>query len=266
MEKIAATGRAFFAVCIMALGVENVVCAHVREDVLPVLPWLPPRPGLAYVTGLILIATGLAIAVGFQARAASIVLACYLLVCDVLLQLPWAAASPFDLSLRTTLFEVLSLCGAAMMLAATLRDLRTFPVGLSALDKILETGRQLFAFSSVIFGISHFLIARYIATLIPAWIPGRLFWAYFTGGAFLAVGVSIAVGRLARTAAFLLGSMFLLWFLLLHMPRVLSLEHVGNPNEWSSAFIALGMCGASWIIAGARPFVGKKSNVFPRES
>jgi hypothetical protein len=47
--------------------------------------------------------------------------------------------------------------------------------------KFLKTGLNLFAVSSAVFGTSHFLVAPYIATLIPAWIPERLFWAWFTG-------------------------------------------------------------------------------------
>jgi hypothetical protein len=63
--------------------------------------------------------------------------------------------------------------------------------------------------------------------------------------------VSIGTKWLARWAGALLGTMFLLWFVLLHMPRSLGLSVASgpgaprNPNEWSSAFIALAMCGAS---------------------
>ncbi len=48
------------------------------------------------------------------------------------------------------------------------------------------------------------------------------------------------------------GTMFLLWFLLLHSPRVVSASlsyNPNSPNEWSTPFIALGMCGAAWISA-----------------
>jgi hypothetical protein len=76
-----------------------------------------------------------------------------------------------------------------------------------------------------------------------------LFCAYFTGAAFVAAGLSMAAKQMDRLAATLLGTMFLLWFLLVHTPRVMSAPRSHDPNEWSSAFIALGMCGASWIIA-----------------
>jgi hypothetical protein len=110
----------------------------------------------------------------------------------------------------------------------------------------------LFGISSVVFGIDHFLVLALIASLVPSWIPGGLFWAYLTGTAFIAAGISIVVKKLDQLSATLLGTMFLLWFLLLHSPRVLRALVSHNPtfpNEWSSAFIALAMCGGSWLVA-----------------
>lgn len=249
MEKIIARGRILFAIAITALGVENLVCAHVREVVLPVLPWLPPHAILGYATGIALIVPSLCIAAGIRPRSAAILLGIFLLVCVLVLLVPRAAAHPFDLSLRTVVFETLSFCAAALTLARSLPDGGDSQQAAGALDKFLKPGRYLFSISSVVFGISHFLVAPLIATLIPAWIPWRLFWAYFTGAAFVAAGLSIAAKRLDRLAATLLGTMFLLWFLLVHAPRVMGAQRIHNPNEWSSMFIALGMCGASWIIA-----------------
>ena len=51
-----------------------------------------------------------------------------------------------------------------------------------------------------------------------------------------------------------LGVMFLLWVAVLHAPRVAT--HLHNGDEWSSAFVALAMCGASFIVAGT---MAKKS-------
>jgi hypothetical protein len=42
------------------------------------------------------------------------------------------------------------------------------------------------------FGLDHFLFLRFIAWLVPPWIPWHLFWAFFFGCAFLAAGVSTA--------------------------------------------------------------------------
>jgi len=112
----------------------------------------------------------------------------------------------------------------------------------------LVAGRFLFAISLVVFGAQHFLYAKFVATLVPSWIPGHLFWAYFVGVAFVAAALSIAIGKNARLAATLLGLMFILWVLTLHLPRVAAHPHDGN--EWTSAFVALAMCGGAWLVAG----------------
>jgi uncharacterized membrane protein len=251
MDRIIEQGRLVFAIAIMAFGVENVVCARSGEALVPVIPWLPAIPVLEYLTGIALFAAGLSIAANIRQRLAAILLGAFFFVCVLVLQVPRVIASPFDLGIRTTAFETLSMCAAAWVLAGTLpperRDSRRWS---SALDKVLASGRYLFAVSSIVFGTAHFLVPRFIASLIPAWIPRPMFWAYFTGAAFIATGVSVATKVMDRWSAFLLGIMFLIWFLCLHLPRVLGGgPRFRDPDEWSSAFIALGMCGACWIVA-----------------
>jgi sorbitol-specific phosphotransferase system component IIBC len=97
--------------------------------------------------------------------------------------------------------------------------------------------------------MQHLMYAKFVATLVPAWIPGQLFWAYFVGVAFFAAGLSIIARKLAPLAATLLGLMFLLWVILLHLPRVVASPHDGK--EWTSAFVALAMSGSAFALAGA---------------
>lgn len=112
-------------------------------------------------------------------------------------------------------------------------------------------GRLLFAVPLLVFAVQHFLYAAFIATLIPAWIPARLFWAYFVGCTFLAASVSIASAWRGRLGATFLGAMFGIWVVILHAPRVYAAPH--NGNEWTSLFVALAMCGGAWSIAGTIP-------------
>jgi uncharacterized membrane protein len=252
MDQIARLARYIFALAITALGVENVVCARFVGPAIPVLPWMPANPLLAYLAAAVLIVTGICIAANIQPRLAPIFLAVFLFSPMLTLRVPEAIAHPFDIGLRTLVFEILALAAAALTLPRTLspREIHSSQPSGPA-DKLLASGRYLFAISSVVFGVSHFILPRFIASLIPPWFPGALFWAYFTAVAFVAAGFSIAVKIMDRLAAALLGVMFLIWFLFLHTPRLLNAAHSHNPNEWSSAFIALGMCGASWIIAQA---------------
>lgn len=112
-------------------------------------------------------------------------------------------------------------------------------------------GRAFVAVSLVVFGVQHFIYGGFLATVVPAYMPGRLFWAYFVGVALVAAAIGIFTKMLARPAATMLGVMFFLFVVLLHIPRIIGNSR--NGNEWTSGFVALAMCGGAWILASAAP-------------
>jgi uncharacterized membrane protein len=118
-------------------------------------------------------------------------------------------------------------------------------------DKRQTLGRVFVALSLVVFGVQHFIYGGFVATLVPAFMPGRLFWAYFVGVAFVGAAVGILTRMLARPAATMLGVMFFLFVALLHIPRIIGKSNDGN--EWTSGFVALAMCGGAWILANGAP-------------
>jgi uncharacterized membrane protein YphA (DoxX/SURF4 family) len=119
------------------------------------------------------------------------------------------------------------------------------------MEKSQTLGRIFVAISLVVFGVQHFIYGGFVAGLVPAWMPGRLFWAYFVGVAFVAAAVGIFIEMIARPAATMLGVMFFLFVVLLHIPRIVG--NSSNGNEWTSGFVALAMCGGAWILASASP-------------
>jgi len=255
--------RVIFGVAVAVLGVENLVWSKTTEAVIPILPWVPPYPLAAWLMGLALAALGLSIATRVRARVSALQLGILLVLCAFFLELPRLVASPLDIGIRTAFFEPLALGSAALWLAGTLpADERSGNKWDRAFAVAGAGGRYLFAVSAVVFGIDHLLIPDFIASLVPWWIPGKLFWAWATGAGFVAAGGFIAARRLENWSAGLLGLMFALWFVVLHGPRVLGMVWLSRvpdaphkPAEWSSAFIALAMCGASWIFVQPRAAV-----------
>src|SRR5712664_4893979 len=110
-------------------------------------------------------------------------------------------------------------------------------------------GRIFVAIYMVVFGVQHFFYGGFVSGLVLAWMPGRLFWAYFVGVAFVAAAVGIFIEMMARPAATMLGVMFFLFVVLLHIPRIVG--NSSNGNEWTSGFVALAMCGGAWVLASA---------------
>jgi uncharacterized membrane protein YphA (DoxX/SURF4 family) len=252
MEKIIAKGQLLFGIAIVVFGVEGLICAHLGLTVSGV-PWFPASPFLGYLTGIALLAAGLSIVANFRTRLTAILLGILFLLYVLLLEASQVVAEPTSVGVRTIFFEALAIGASALTLARILpaEGPGSRPWD-GVLEKLIRSGPYLFGISSVVFGIDHFLVLAFIASLMPAWMHAGMFWAYLTGAAFIAAGISIVIKRMDQWAAFMLGVMFLLWFLLLHSPRVVTAFRSHDPNapdEWSSAFIALAMCGGSWIVA-----------------
>jgi uncharacterized membrane protein len=223
-------GRFFFAIAIIFFGVQHFFYVfHAGPAAGP--PWIVRHILWAGVMGAFLILAGALIAAEKMLSFGAGMLAAVLFLYVLFLYLPAIIAHLHDPGRWTSASELTCLCGVALILA-----------GLTTL------GRLFYAVPLVVFGILHFLFAHFIATLVPEWIPHRLFWAYFIGVAFIAAAVSIATKGQARLAASLLGAMFSLWVLIVHAPRVAA--HLRNGNEWTSLFIALAMSGGAWLVAG----------------
>ena len=232
MKRLTRLGRAFFATAMAAFGLQYLI--HALLAGVPTLgpPWSPAHLFWGYLTAITLVGAAAGIATGILARCSAISLAILLLVRVLLAYVPRLVANIHDPGPWTSGSELLALCGAALVLAG-----------------VMKLGRILFAAPLLVFGVQHFLYARFIATLVPAWIPGRLFWAYFAGVAFVAAALSISTQTAARLSATLLGLMFFLWVLILHLPRVATAPH--NGNEWTSLFVALAMSGGALLVAGS---------------
>jgi len=191
MEKIIVQGRLFFGIAIIAYGVENFFCAHLGLTVRGV-PWFSTNPLVAYPTGVVLIVAGLSIVTGVRARTTAILLGILFLLYVLLFEVSAVAAKPMSVSVRTVFFEALAMSASALTLAGTLPSGRSeFRPWDTVLAKLIWSGPYLFGVSSVVFGIDHFLVLNFIASLVPAWLPGHMFWAYLTGAAFVLAGISI---------------------------------------------------------------------------
>jgi uncharacterized membrane protein len=145
------------------------------------------------------------------------------------------------------------------------------------LDKILPFGRLFFAIPMGVFGTEHLVDASDIAQVVPSWMPAHLFWTYLVGVALIAAALSIVLIKHARLAATLLGSMLLLFVVLIHIPNIAG-QH-GARLFWmialrdtafsGGAFALAGSLskrapsdGAPWLVTVGRFFVGIPAVVF----
>ena len=87
------------------------------------------------------------------------------------------------------------------------------------LDPLVRQGSLLFAISMAIFSADHFVFAKFVATVVPRWIPWHAFWTYFVGCALIAAALSLAADKYSGLAALMLGAMIFLFVLLIHLPN-----------------------------------------------
>lgn len=85
-------------------------------------------------------------------------------------------------------------------------------------DTLLLFGPLFFAAPVAAFGTEHFTITQTISSMVPAWLPWHLFWAYFVGACFIAAALSLVTGVQSRLAASLLALNFFLFVLLMDVP------------------------------------------------
>jgi uncharacterized membrane protein len=242
-------GRYYFAMAIAVFGFQYVLYGHYLGGTPPVPPWAPDGAPGAYAVGIILLAASVGIITPQFGRLAALIVGALFLACILFLHLQHFRDVIFSGQERTRALEPLSLAAAAFVLAAILRSNHQSAEGPVSDAFLRRFGIVVFALALPIYGYQHFEYLRYLATLIPAWMPAHIFLIGLTGIAFFAAGLAILVRIKARTAAIWLGIMFFLWTILLHAPRVAHNLH--SPDEWASAFVALAMCGSSWIIATA---------------
>lgn len=227
-----------------AFGAHFLLHAAMARIGAPGGPWIALRPLEAALTGVALIAGAAGVAARWKTRWAALLLALVLLRV-LFVHVSRLIANPANPGPWTAGAHIVGLFCAALVLMDD-----------GGAGKPTAAGRSLLGGSLVVYGVQHFRYLPFVAAFMPAWIPARPFWAgaaavsfFATALCFVAAGASPAARRLAPLAATLLGVMFLLFLLSVHVFRIAAAPHVAQ--EWTSGLVALSRCGGAWILAGA---------------
>jgi len=233
IDQLHSFGRRCFAVAIIAFGIQTVVLDKLVTRAMPAWPaWVPAQPVFAILVGALLVVGGSAILFDVRPRDAGRVLAAMFLASVLLIHLPPAL---HDVALGGTW----TILGKGVVL---------FGGVLAVTDRrFAALGRWCLAAFMILGGIQHFKWSQFVATLVPAWIPGHVFWTYFAGIALIAGGVGLVIPKTRRAAAIASGAMLLAWVVMLHIPRALANVH--DANETTAVFEALGFAGLAWFFA-----------------
>jgi uncharacterized membrane protein len=252
MKNLSDAGRIFFGLSIAVLGAQTVL-DHAFPYMLipPKLSWRPDAPFVAYFFGTLLALSGLCIVFKLQTRFVSLLLGGLLMLVFVFYYIPFQ----FSVTDFTQLVQwenaekELDLACGAFIVAGCFAESDNTSIA-KFLSKLIPIAPILFGITILCYGIIHFQHADAVADYVPAWVPARLFWAYFAGAALIASGVAIILKRKWELAGLMLGIMIFIWFAVLHVPRVVTAEAAYLPSEISSAMLALSYSGIAFMISG----------------
>jgi len=243
MRNLSNIGRIFYGIAIAVLGFLTLYYHDFPYMLIPPHDsWINGLVIVACTSGALLILAGVCIIFGKKTRLVSLLLGTALLAIFCFYFIPYqlmASSRYLHFGQWENAAKELALAGGAFVIAGLF------------LQKLMPLGAILFSITIISFGVDHFLFAKEASDYIPSWVPNHLFWMYFTGSALLGSGMAILLKIKPGLAAALLGSMIFVWFIILHIPRVIATASAGLGGEVASAMLALAYCGIAFVIAGA---------------
>jgi uncharacterized membrane protein len=246
--RIASVGHAVFAATIVALGILGLVMGDFAPIWQPVPMGLPAREALVHLCAVVCVACGIGVFLRRASATTSRVLWIYLLIWLVAFKMRFILRAPLVVgSYQTNGETAVVVAGAWVLYAWFANDWDRRWLGFAVGDKGVRKARVLYALAMIAFGLSHFAYLNLTAPLVPKWLPAPVFWAYFTGGAFLAAGAAVLTGVYARLAAALATLQIGLFTLLIWVPIVLA----GNisPGQWGEFVVSWTITAGSWVVA-----------------
>jgi uncharacterized membrane protein len=241
MDKVRQVAAIVVGLVLIYLGILN----FAYRDSL--LTWQPTPDGtswkvpFAYLSGLILIASGIGILLPQWRARAAMLASGWVGLWALLLHLPHVVMA----------HDTASLLGLGEASANAL--------GLATLTGCFDTDRRAmllrlgFGLCLVIFGVSHFVYAGFTAQMVPAWLPDRLGLAYLTGAIHALTGACLLAGIRVRVAATIEALMMSSFVALVHITGVASAPH--DRLQLTMLGMASLLTTATWLVASWGPMM-----------
>jgi uncharacterized membrane protein len=220
------------------LGALSLVYQDFAEVWQPVPKSFPNYATAAVFSGLILLAAAAMLAMRRTRPWGAALAAAFLGLWVLALHLPHAAAKPLVVANWQAVCEPLAMATGAFI---AWRETK----GAAGRLPVLIMG-----VCFVVFGVSHFVYARFTTAMVPPFLPMRLQLTYLTGAIHMLAGLALLAGFRPRWAAIAEALMMSAFVLLVHIPRVAAAPH--NRMETTGLFIAITLSSAAWILATSR--------------
>ena len=243
-------GKDSFAVASAGLAIWSLAYAHFAWQSLPA--WIPWREGWVYGSALVVLIASAGLCFWRTALPGALALSIYQGV-SAAICIPLILATPLSLGAWYPFCEALTpFTGAWILYALLHRQSRGSVTPITGRGAV-RTAQVLFGLTCIFYGWSHFVYAAYTAGLVPAWLPGHLGFAYFTGLGHIAAGLGIVIGVLPGLAATLEAIMMSSFALLVWVPTFFAQPPPGwatpPAHQWSDLIVTLVLAAAAGIVA-----------------
>jgi uncharacterized membrane protein len=228
----------------------------------PVPRWIPLHRALAYVSGSLLVAAGLALLAPERARLvprltrlAALVLTADFLVWLLLLNAPTTATHASVMGAWEGCgLNMAVLAGAWILFARSYAPAASRPAT-SRARLVGEPGvtlaRRIFALGVPLVGLAHFADAQGATDYVPTWFPLRIDWVYLTGAGHVAAGLAILFGVVPLLAATLEAAQITAFVVFSHIPAVIAAPT--DRVQWGMLVYAVAIAASAWIVTATLP-------------
>ncbi len=253
--RISGFGHALLGVSVAGLAILSLAYRNFAPIWEPLPAWLPRPEFWVYGSGALLLAASAGLFFARTAWVSALIIGAYESV--------WVVARARALLLKPLVIggwygfsEALGpLLGAWILYAALRRSYDPAAATVMTGDRAQHVARALFGAACVVYGAAHFAYATYTAAMVPAWLPGRMEFAYLTGTAHAAAGFGLLVGVLPRLAATLEAIMMSLFGVLVWFPSFFAqpVPQWATPtqNRWSETVVTFLLAASAWIVAAS---------------
>ena len=245
-------GHGFFAIAAASLAILTLSYGDFAPSGQSLPGWIPWREAWVYVSALLLLAASAGLCFSRTALPSVLTIGAYQAVW-ALIDTPPIFSKPLSIGAWYGFCEALTSLVGAWILYTMLRWRSPGAEMPIASRRAVRLAQVLFGLTCVFYGCSHFAFADYTANQVPAWLPSRLGFAYFTGLGHLAAGIGIIVGVLPRLAATLEAIMMSLFGLLVWVPSFFAQPRPAwatpPQNQWSELVVTVVLAASACVVA-----------------
>jgi uncharacterized membrane protein YphA (DoxX/SURF4 family) len=217
--RIASAGHAVFAATLIALGILGLGSGEFAPIWQPVPKSFPAREALAHLSSLISLTSVPTI---FHAPT---------------VEVAWEGCGE----------TAVLVAGAWVLYAWFAADWDRRRLRLATGDAGVHIARVVYGLALIPLGLAHLTYVKETASLVPAWLPAHVAWAYLTGCAYIAAAIAVLTGVCARLAAALSALQMGAFTLLVWVPVVAA----GSKDafQWSETAVSWSLTAAAWVVA-----------------